>query len=415
MKLEMFHLMPYRELPPDFKESYRSVWVDIPSHLYDPARAHQMFNHALDELELAAALGYDGVCVNEHHNNGYGMMPSPNIMAAALARRVENAALVVMGNSLALYNPPIRVAEEFAMLDVISGGRLVAGFPVGSSMDTNYAYGENPAILRAKYHEAEELVIQAWTRPEVFSFDGQFTKLRYVNIWPRPIQQPHPPVWVPGGGSIETWDWTIDKGYLYAYLSYSGYKRGKLLLDGFWKRMEAKNAEPNPYHAGFLQLVAVAESQAELDERYAEHAEYFYNKMLHIYPGFSDAPGYRTLDTIKAGLLGVTGMSFDRPPYMTWKDLQENGNIVAGTPAQVAEQLEHLIKCLRVGHLMILNQFGSLPHETAMRNIELTATRVLPRLRPIWSEWEDHWWPTPLRERQAPAAVLGWQPAAARA
>ena len=99
MKLEMFHLMPYRELPEDFKEKYRSVWVDIPSHLFDPARAHVMFNQALDELEWAAHLGYDGICVNEHHNNGYGMMPSPNIMAASLARRTENAAIVVMGST----------------------------------------------------------------------------------------------------------------------------------------------------------------------------------------------------------------------------------------------------------------------------------------------------------------------------
>jgi alkanesulfonate monooxygenase SsuD/methylene tetrahydromethanopterin reductase-like flavin-dependent oxidoreductase (luciferase family) len=407
VKLEMFHLMPYRELPEDFKETHRSVWVDIPSNLFDPARAHLMFNDTLDELELAAALGYDGVCVNEHHNNGYGMMPSPNVMAASLARRTENAAIVVMGNSLALYNPPLRVAEEFAMLDCISGGRLVAGFPVGSSMDTNYAYGSNPATLRARYYEAEELVVKAWTTPEVFSFDGQFNQQRYVNIWPRPVQQPHPPIWVPGGGSIETWDWTLDKGYLYAYLSYSGYKRGKLLLDGFWKRAELKNIEPNPYHAGFLQLVAVGETMSEVEERFGPHGEYFYNKMLHVYPGFADAPGYRTLATIKAGLLGVTGLSFDRPSKLTWKDLLEQGNIVAGTPSQVTEQLEHLIKSLRVGHLMLLNQFGSIPHDLAMRNIELTATRVLPNLRHLWSDWEDRWWPKPLAERQPPAAVIG--------
>src|SRR5215211_3995824 len=172
VKLEMFHLMPYRELPEDFKEQHRSVWVDIPSDLFDPARAHLMFNDTLDELELAAALGYDGVCVNEHHNNGYGMMPSPNIMAASLARRTEHAAIIVMGNSLALYNPPIRVAEEFAMLDCISGGRLVAGFPVGTPMDTNFCYGQIPALTRDKYDEAHELIMRAWHEEEVFSFDG---------------------------------------------------------------------------------------------------------------------------------------------------------------------------------------------------------------------------------------------------
>ena len=141
----MFHLMPYRELPADFAEKHRSVWVDIPSHLFDPAKGHVMYNQALDELEYSAAMGYDGICVNEHHQNAYGLMPSPNLMAASLARRTSNSAIVVLGNSLALYNPPVRVAEEFAMLDCISGGRLVAGFPVGTSMDTNFCYGHTPA------------------------------------------------------------------------------------------------------------------------------------------------------------------------------------------------------------------------------------------------------------------------------
>jgi hypothetical protein len=145
-------------------------------------------------------------------------------------------------------------------------------------------------------------------------------------------------------------------------------------------------------------------------EQFGPHGEYFYNKMLHYYPGFTNAPGYRTLDTIKAGLLGITGNSFDRPSQLSWKDLLEQGNIVAGTPSQVTEQLEHLIKSLRVGHLMVLNQFGSIPHELAMRNIELMATRVLPNLRHLWSEWEDRWWPKPLAERRRPAAVLSRQP-----
>src|SRR5213079_924674 len=110
---------------------------------------------------FADRVGFDGICVNEHHQNGYGLMPSPNLMGAALARRTSRAALVVLGNSIALYNPPIRVAEEFAMLDVLSGGRLIAGFPVGTSMDTNYAYGTIPALTREKYAEAHDIIRKA--------------------------------------------------------------------------------------------------------------------------------------------------------------------------------------------------------------------------------------------------------------
>ena len=87
MKVSWFHLMPYRSLPPDFEERYRSVWVDVPSHLFDPVKGHQDYNDSLDELEFADQMGFDGICVNEHHNNAYGLMPSPNLMAAMLCRR----------------------------------------------------------------------------------------------------------------------------------------------------------------------------------------------------------------------------------------------------------------------------------------------------------------------------------------
>ena len=110
MKLCWFHLMPYTDLPEDFKDKHPSVWVDIDSRLFDAEKAHHMYNDFMDELEHAAECGFDGICVNEHHQNGYGLMPSPNLIAAGLARRSRDAALIVMGNSLALYNPPIRVA-----------------------------------------------------------------------------------------------------------------------------------------------------------------------------------------------------------------------------------------------------------------------------------------------------------------
>ncbi|MBP6815665.1 MAG: LLM class flavin-dependent oxidoreductase, partial [Burkholderiaceae bacterium] len=117
MRFTWFNLMPWPDLPADFREKNRSVWVDIDSKLFDPVRAHDVYNMYMDLLEYAGTLGFDGIGVNEHHQNGYGIMPSPNIIAAGLARRTSDVALVVLGNSIALYNPPVRVAEEFAMLD----------------------------------------------------------------------------------------------------------------------------------------------------------------------------------------------------------------------------------------------------------------------------------------------------------
>ena len=142
MKFTYFHLMPFDGLPEDFQQRYRSVWVDIPPEVQDVKRIHTLYNDYLDELEYAAVKGFDAIGVNEHHSNAYGMMSSPNMMGAALARRITDtqSQLLVMGDAVSLYNPPIRVAEELAMLDVLSGGRLITGFPVGSSQDANFAY-----------------------------------------------------------------------------------------------------------------------------------------------------------------------------------------------------------------------------------------------------------------------------------
>jgi alkanesulfonate monooxygenase SsuD/methylene tetrahydromethanopterin reductase-like flavin-dependent oxidoreductase (luciferase family) len=417
MKVHFFHLMPYRFLPDDFRDKNRSVWVDVPSHLFDPAKGHQIYNENLDELEYAATLGFDGICVNEHHQNAYGMMPSPNLMAAALARRTEGCAIVVLGNSIALYNPPTRVAEEFAMLDCLTGGRLVAGFPVGTSMDTNFCYGAVPATLRDKYNEAHDLIMQAWTRPEVFAFNGKYTQLRYVNIWPRPIQKPHPPIWIPGGGSVETWEWVASRDYMYSYLSYFGHQRGLSVMQGYWDEIARQGKEANPYRAGFLQFIAVSETDAQAEKDYAEHAEYFYNRCLHVYPGFADAPGYRTMKTVKAGLRAqferqaVVAMSGE----LKWKNFINDGYIIAGSPETVRQKLEEAAKSLHVGHMMVLLQFGSMPPELVRKNTELFAREVLPHVRPLFDEYEDHWWikPLPESQRAAPQPVeLAGVPAA---
>ncbi|MGH7186692.1 MAG: LLM class flavin-dependent oxidoreductase, partial [Pseudomonadota bacterium] len=340
----------------------------------------------------------------------YGLMPSPNLMAAALSRRTSKAALVVLGNSLALYNPPVRVAEEFAMLDTMSGGRLVAGFPVGTSMDTNFGYGVNPATLRDRYYEAHDLVMQAWTRPEMFAFNGKYTQLRYVNIWPQPLQKPHPPVWIPGGGSLETFGWTAKLDYVYCYLSYFGYKRGKGIMDGFWQTIEGLGVDDNPYRAGFLQLVCVADTDAEAERLYFPHVHYFYQKCLNVWEGFAEAPGYRTPATIKAGVRAQFGAKAKQMrSQMTWKTYVDNGYVIAGSPATVRDQLLEAARNLRIGHLMVLLQIGSMPHELTLENMDLFAREVLPSLRSLWDDegWVNHWWPASLRGAKPKPALAG--------
>ncbi len=405
MKILWFHLMPYTDLPDDFKKKHPSVWVDIDSRLFDPAKAHRMYNDFMDELEFAAESGFDGVCVNEHHQNGYGLMPSPNLIAASLARRTTHAAIVVMGNSLALYNPPIRVAEEFAMLDCISGGRLVAGFPVGTPMDTCYAYGMNPSQLRQRYHEAHDLIMKSWQDPDPFVWNGRFTKLRYVNLWPRPIQKPHPPIWIPGGGSVETWQWCAELDYVYAYLSYFGYQAGQATMHGFWEEMRRLGKDRNPFRAGFLQFVGVGESREEALDLYRESAEYFYNRCLHVDARFAAPPGYTSEATVRskvvsqvlqAAVRATDARAFGAPSF---EEIVSKGYVIVGSPDEVAQQLREVAVSLNIGQLMLLLQFGNMGRELAFYNTELFAKRVMPQLRDLFEdEWENRWWPKPLAD-----------------
>ncbi len=412
MKLMWFHLMPYTELPADFKQKHPSIWVDIHSSLFDPKRAHLMYNDFMDELEYAADCGYDAICVNEHHSNGYGLMPSPNLIASSLARRTTDATICVMGNSLALYNPPTRVAEEFAMIDVISGGRLIAGFPVGTPMDGCFAYGQNPSQLRDRYLEAHDLVMKAWQEKDTFAFNGRFNQQRYVNIWPRPIQQPHPPIWIPGGGSVETWQWCAEMDYVYCYLSYYGHKVGKATMDGFWAEMDRLGKDRNPYRAGFAQTVCVAESHDQAMEMYQDAAEYFFGRCLHIDPRFAAPPGYTTEATMRFGLTSqvsaAAARSVARPTEM--KELVDAGYILIGTPSQVTEQIVELAENLNVGNLMLLMQFGNMNKELTRYNTRLFAEKVMPTLKKFYSEWEHRWWPKPMDAGQR-ADIPAYQPA----
>jgi alkanesulfonate monooxygenase SsuD/methylene tetrahydromethanopterin reductase-like flavin-dependent oxidoreductase (luciferase family) len=408
MKLMWFHLMPYTELPDDFRDTNPSVWVDIHSSLFDPKRAHLMYNDFMDELEYAAQCGFDAICVNEHHSNGYGLMPSPNLIASSLARRTTDTAICVMGNSLALYNPPTRVAEEFAMIDVISGGRLIAGFPVGTPMDTCYAYGQNPSMLRQRYLEAHDLVMKAWQEKDTFAFNGRFNQQRYVNIWPRPIQRPHPPVWIPGGGSVETWQWCAEMDYVYCYLSYYGYKAGQATMQGFWNEMARLGKDRNPYRAGFLQFVGVGESRQHAFDLYAEAAEYFYGRCLHVDPRWAVPPGYTSEGSQRAGIesqvkkaadSNVRGKSTGERFASVAREMDaivDQGYVIVGSPNDVAEQLREVADNLNVGHLMLLLQFGNMSKDLCRYNTKLFADQVMPKLKGHFDKWEDRWWPQPM-------------------
>jgi len=206
VKVTSFHFMPYRELPDDADQRYPSMWVDAPWwELGDAEKVGDFYNQSIDELMLAAKLGFDGLGTNEHHQNPYGFMCNPNLFGAILARLTrdmgyDDVAIVQLGATIAA-TPPIRIAEEYAILDCISGGRLVAGLPLGLGCDADVSYSVIPIEQRERWREAIDFLIKAWTAKEFFAWNGKHYQFRKVNLWPRPIQDPHPPLIIPTAAS----------------------------------------------------------------------------------------------------------------------------------------------------------------------------------------------------------------------
>ena len=237
MKVCMFHLMPYRDLPADFDKRYKSAYIDpVWFDVADPQKVSQYYNWTLDEFIHAARSGMHGVCSNQHHQNVYGFMANPSLMGSVLARATNgmDVAIVQLGSTLPSTSPPTRIAEEYAMIDCISGGRLIAGFPTGLPTDATISNGVVPVEQRERYREALALVQKAWSAKEVFAWNGKHYQLPMVNLWPRPMQQPHPPIWIPGSGSPTTVEFVVDRDDGFCHLSYYGAQNAHSLGDYFW-------------------------------------------------------------------------------------------------------------------------------------------------------------------------------------
>jgi alkanesulfonate monooxygenase SsuD/methylene tetrahydromethanopterin reductase-like flavin-dependent oxidoreductase (luciferase family) len=401
MKVCMFHLMPYRDLPADFEERYQTAYIEpLWFDIADPDKVGQYYNATLDEILYAANAGFHGVCTNQHHQNVYGFMANPSLMGSVLARGTQgqNIALIQLGSTLPSTTPPTRIAEEYGMLDCISGGRLIAGFPVGLPSDATMSNGVIPVEQRERYREALDLVLKAWSAKEVFAWNGTHYQLGSVNLWPRPIQQPHPPIWIPGSGISSTAEYVVDRDFCFCHLSYHGAKNAAYTADRYWELAAKKGRDDNPYRYSFLQLIGVAETDEEAERIYAPHAEYFFRKLLYTASHYQAIPGCLEYPALVQALTNNPRGGFNLRE-MRAKDFYNNGFVIVGSPKTVRDQLVEHMKRLRVGHLLTLLHFGSMSTELCKRNIDLFAREVLPDLEGLWSEYDDRWWPQRLKAK----------------
>jgi alkanesulfonate monooxygenase SsuD/methylene tetrahydromethanopterin reductase-like flavin-dependent oxidoreductase (luciferase family) len=411
VKVSLFQQAPYRHLPADFEQRYDSSCVTTPyTELVDPRGMYDSYTSYLQEITHGARLGFDGVAITEHGQASYDMAPNPSLPAAVLANTIReeelDTALIVLGRSLGKTKEPLRIAEEYGMLDVMSGGRLVAGFPVGLSYDANINQGIPAIETRDRYREAHELVRKAWASDEPFAWNGRYSKYAVVNPWPRPLQQPHPPIWVPGAGTPGTMTWTLEEHYAFVYLSWFGPTlTAHRIFDRFWGLAEQAGQPANPYRVAFVQSVAVAETDERAEREYGPYLETAFRQGVGSVPGqYLGLPGYIERPGVEAilrdpGDFGLAAKLHD----ITFTELADTQCVIVGSPATVIDKITAFAKEFRIGNLLIMLQMGGMPHELAMKNIDMFAAEVLPALQPIWDDegWEHEWWPTGIPETVA--------------
>lgn len=406
MKLTYTQQFTYRDLPVDFRERFAESVVTVPYwEVTDPEKMRGFFRDGLAEMLHAARAGFDAVAVTEHGHSSYDVSPNPDLTAAIFAYTTETEGLDVgvhvIGRTLGKTREPLRVAEEYAVLDHISGGRLLAGLPVGLPYDANFNYGGAPIETRARYEENLRLVLKAWTSREPFAWNGRYAQHPAVNIWPRPLQSPHPPISVPSAGTPSTIRTALERDFGFNLIAFFGDPMviAKPIYDHFWQTAAEMGVDDNPYRAAYAQFVAVADTDEEAERLYAPHIEYCFANGINYVPMYRLAmPGGIPPDGLRR-LLAMPPPPAGPPPR--YRELVASGAVVAGSAATVRERLEMIARTFRIGNLSVFMQIGSMPHDLTKHNIDQFASGVLPHLRPIWSEYDDdnRWWPVRLGGR----------------
>jgi alkanesulfonate monooxygenase SsuD/methylene tetrahydromethanopterin reductase-like flavin-dependent oxidoreductase (luciferase family) len=382
MKVLFFHLMPYAYLDFDYQKKYKTDWVVLPNTYFDPVKGHELYNRYLDELELAAELGFDGVSVNEHHQNAYGLMPSPIVMASALARRTKTAKIAILGNAFGLREHPLTLAEEHAMIDVLTGGRLISGMVRGIGAEY-FSFGANPAFSHARFQEAHDLVIEAWTRPGPFAFEGRHYNFEYVNVWPRPYQQPHPPIWCPSLGSTETVEWASHPARRYVYIQNFSPVTAVIRYLNMYRQMAERTHgyTASSEQIGWAAPIYVAESDAQAVEEARPHIEALFTKYLTLPfemlfpPGYLSAQSLKNMRAVRRPAIQGGGISVE--------GLMETGIFLCGSPETVRKKLVESHRALGFQNFLAVLHFATLPRALTEKNLTLFAREVMPALQAL--------------------------------
>lgn len=368
-----------------------SLRVVLPNRNVDPEQAHRLLNRYLDEFALCDELGLD-IMVNEHHATATCMTVSVPMALAIIARETKRARLLSLGNPIANRPDPVRVAEEMAWLDVLSGGRTELGLVKGAAYEIAPA-NSNPARIMRRYWEAHDLILKALsTHDGPFSWEGEYFHYRQVNIWPRPIQQPHPPIWMTGM-SAATGRAAAERGHVVGTLLSGGI--AKPMFDAYRARARELGWEAGADRMAYAAVVGVGATRAEGYRRADLIAGYVRTAPVVAEP-FTNPPGYNTIPANvamlrqgrkKGRIVADRNGNLIDATRASVEDLMATDTVFAGTPDDVFAQIKDFdARMGGVGHLLFFGQGGFLDHRDTVENLTLFAREVAPRLRALHPE-----------------------------
>ena len=275
-------------------------------------------------------------CVNEHHQTAYGLMPAPNLIASALIQRTKQIKIAILGRALPLVSNPLNIAEEFAMLDNMSRGRIIAGFVRGIGAEY-HASGANPAFSHDRFHEAHDLILKAWTTPGPFAWEGDHYHFEYVNLWPSVYQKPHPPIWIPSQGSIETIEWAAHPSRKYPFIvSFAPTEAVVRNLNLYREQCRRYGYEADSSCLGWSGAVYVAETEERAIEEARAGTKSHYNDFFTLPIEMLMPPGYTGGVSLKKMLSNRAGVGMERHSI---EHLMKLGTMICGTPKTVLQKI----------------------------------------------------------------------------
>ncbi len=371
-----FHMHHYTGVPEN-PDDVVSTWVDYPNSLFDAQEGHVLYGHHLRMMRLAEELGFDGLALNEHHNTMYSMTPAVSVMAGAVVASTSRARILVAGVPINLTYPN-RLAEEYAMLDVMSGGRMEFAFPLGTGMEYwSNAGAINPATARARYRESLDVLLQAWTKDGPFRYDGEFYSYRYLNPWPKPFQKPHPKLFIVGTGSKETVDLAIEHGLGYS-INFSPIPTQLRTVERFRELAAERGREVTPDDLIIVVAAYVADTDEEALREMRPYMERFWSWYHRVPPKLLLPPGYVSREEY---MRRASDAALAHGTKATWEDMLAIQRLACGAPQTVADLIARWIEEVDCRRVNIVLEHADMPEWMTVKNMTLFAREVIPRIR----------------------------------